>query len=352
MELSLASLQNRFLRRARPQAVLGMDLGMAGVKLVGLKRNHQVLAVSSHFFYPERVVESDPLCVARFREFLQSHNLSGMAVACNVDDPSLKVRRLDLPKMPDYDLKEAVKWEMRDTAEGAIDQYAVRYSSLDQYQVGETERLALMVYAVRKEVVGALTTLMKKLLLKPILIEPTPVALLASLDRLLSWEKGVVYVVLDLGEGRSDFFAVSEGKLFFSRPLLDVSGNSFTKMIAGEFSLDPAEAHSLKESLFHSEQRNAVIEDERLQTVLPAFYSRVAVETQRSLDAFSITYHREKVERIFLCGGGAALPGLEDYLGKNVGLKVVRFDPLEGLWGEGEDHHLYSVATGLALYGL
>ena len=60
--------------------------------------------------------------------------------------------------------------------------------------------------------------------------------------------------------------------------------------------------------------------------------------------------HRGKVDRVYLCGGLSALPGLREYLTKNVGIQMEVLNPFEGWSVAGDSSHLYSAAVGLALY--
>jgi len=350
--MNFTELKFRILNRFRKPPLLGLDLGESGAKLVRIEQGKDGIRLE-RFYYPHRVNETDPSSVSRFRNFIKSHQMSGMMAACSVGDASLKMRRLDVPKMPDYDLKEAVKWQLRDVAEESIDHYAIRYSILDEYQTGETQRLALMVYCVRRDAIRALMSLLKKVHLRAVLLEPSSVALLSCLDRMVQWEHGSLFGLVDLGESQSSFYAVGEGKLYFSRPLTDISGQKLSQSMMGELGFGEKDFRSLKEGLYTEDEAVLRALGEKLRVVkafLPLYYSKMAIEVQRSLDALSIMYHRSKVDHVILCGGLSGLPDLKEYLAKNVGIRTERLNPFEG-WTVEKDHsYLYSVATGLALY--
>lgn len=335
----------RTLSRLRSPLVLGMHLSDSGAHMVLIrhkKNEREILCLD----YPEKVLGQE----TAFRQFLQQKGFQGIPTACNLDHPSLKIQRIDLPKMPHFDLREAVKWEIRDQVEDPIENYSVRYSILDEYAVGAVKRLAILVFAVHKEAVRGLIDLLKKLSLKPELVEPTPVALLAAVDRLLQWEPGKIYGLIDLSFRETRFLAVGEGKLFFIRNIPEVSREAFLKMLSAEMALPEAALSPLVVDLFGKNQSLHEVSDERLKLVLPLYYSRISVETQRSVDSFSIQSGDKKIERLFLTGDCALLPGLADHLAKNVGIPVSLFDPLQGWAVQTASPHLYSVATGLALY--
>ncbi len=349
--MNLQNIYRNLVVRIRPHLQLGLDLGEAGIKLVLADRRLEGVPIVSYRFYRETVKEEEPVSVSRFRDFLKSHKLLGLPTACNLEDPSLRIRRIDLPKMPDFDLREAVRWQLRDILDDSVDLYAVRYSILEEYQTEESAKLALVAYAVHRSAVSNRITLLRKLGLKPVLIEPNAVSLLSALDRLLPWNPNgaghqTLYAALDLGANHSGFVAMGDHKLYFSRPLAEISEKSFLQTVVQELAISQEDAVALRESLL---QKGTP--DGPLQAVLPVYYGKIAIEVQRSLDTLSLLFHKvNRVERLILCGGGAVLPGLKEYLSKNVGIRTETLSPFQGWNLEGNDHHLYWVATGLALY--
>ncbi|HLD45639.1 MAG TPA: pilus assembly protein PilM, partial [bacterium] len=59
------------------------------------------------------------------------------------------------------------------------------------------------------------------------------------------------------------------------------------------------------------------------------FFSRLAIEIQRSLDGYMLALERRKVDRIFLCGGGSQHQGLTNYLTSTLAIPVSLFNPFE-----------------------
>lgn len=347
----LSLVQKRIRAYIDRKPVLGLDFGRTGVKALLLERIKDRKEPLVRFsFYPDPVDADDAVSIQTFRAFLKRERLDRLEVACNIDDPSLKIRSVDLPKMPASDIREALKWQLRDIIEDSVDHYAIRHTLLQEYKAPTGGRLVLIVYAIHREAVEKRTRLLSQLSLKPRLIEPTPVALLSCMDRILPWENEVVYGLLELGEGHSSFVAVADRKLLFSRPLLEVSGEELSRMILRELRLSESESRDLKKGLLKTSSLETV--DERLKSILPLFYSKIAIEVQRSLDGFSLLFQQGgKIGTIFLCGGGSILPSLSEFLTKNVGIRIDRVDPLQGWDIAAGDHHLYFVSAGLALCG-
>ncbi len=287
-----------FLNKFFRGPVLGLDIGQSGVKLVRLHSRPEKTEADCHY-YPERILAGTNQDVEAFRRFLQSQHLLGMSVAVNIEDASLKIRRVDVPKMPADDLREAVPWLLRDVVEGPISDYVVRHSLIEESVAGDVRRLSLVAYAIRKKTVHDRVGFLTRCGLKPVFVEPASVSLLALFDRLHGWKQGECCALIDLGESKSIFTVMSEGRLFFSRPLPGISLSLLRSQVEKELSLTPAEAELLL--------KNVEREGEKLDPILSSFYSRLAVETQRSVDGFSLVFKKERnesqgdiVSRIFL----------------------------------------------------
>lgn len=295
-----------FIEKLRRREVIGMDIGGNDVKLARFQRNKDRSVSSvSLWHYPHPLSDSDESCVAPFRDFLHAHRLLHTSVACNIEDPSLRIRRVDLPKMPASDMPEAVRWQMRDVVEGSIPENTICYSELEEYLHGDVKRLSVVAYAVKKNVVLKRMVFLKKLGLNPVALEPTSVSLLAAFHILQEWREGEYYGLIHLSGNRPFFVVVSNHKLFFSRPLADVSGGASTTL---------------------------------------------SIEAQRSVDAFSLLFRKEKIHHLYLCGDWTDLSGLEESLTKNLAIPTSLLDPSGRFSIREETPYLYNVALGLALY--
>src|SRR5262245_7459067 len=110
---------NDLMQRFRRRDLVGMDLGNASVKLLRLKRSKEGgVASVVHCDYPGLSLGADESKISSFQEFLRDHGFFGASVVCNINDASLKIRKVELPKMPDHDLQEAIRWQIRDALEG------------------------------------------------------------------------------------------------------------------------------------------------------------------------------------------------------------------------------------------
>lgn len=337
-----------FLDKLRRRDVVGLDLGHSQARFIQIREGGQIAIWN----YPISLLEESEREGANFREFLKVNHLMGASVVVNIDDPSLRIRKIDLPKMPESDLRQAVRWQLRDAVDGPLEDFSVSHSTIEEYRSGEVSRLSLIVYAIRKKAVQSLSSLLKDFGLSPVAVEPQAVSLAAALERVHGFQPGEYYGLIDLGETRSLFTAMGEGRLLFSRPLPGISGRELTAFLKKEMNLGDRGAEDLKRALVGVPGGRPISgsEREKAESLLPSFHTRVAIEGQRSADAFTLMFRREKINHLFLCGGGARLAGLEVHLAKNLAIPTSVLDPSAVFRLEPESAHLYNVALGLALF--
>ncbi|MDZ4225012.1 MAG: hypothetical protein U1D33_03805, partial [bacterium] len=89
---------------------IGVDLGAAAVKFARLVTT----APDRHklVFLDSLEIPKDPgQLPSLLREFIVRHKLDAIPAAVSFQDETLHIRKLELPKMPSEDLKEAVRWQ-------------------------------------------------------------------------------------------------------------------------------------------------------------------------------------------------------------------------------------------------
>ncbi|MBI2342008.1 MAG: pilus assembly protein PilM [Deltaproteobacteria bacterium] len=106
------------------------------------------------------------------------------------------------------------------------------------------------------------------------------------------------------------------------------------------------------ESLF--KQHAASKTDDAVQEQVAIFLSQLVVEIQRSIDAFCLMFHSERVDSSNLCGGGSLIKGICEFLTKNLGVETKKLNPFENIdvssvGGQVANPELYALAMGLAI---
>lgn len=296
---------------------VGLDMGTSSTKLVKLKK------ITGNAYALELcLLINTPLASAEYidltKEALLKSKMSGQKIAASLEDPSVRIRKLEMPGMPAADLKEAIKWKMRDHVDGTIEENNIMSSLIEETVVGGTKKQVLIGYAVKKQAVKDRIDLIQKLGVHAISLEPMAVTLAACLEKVYPSENQWVAAV-ELGHSKTIMVINGRGKFHFSRPLPGITLSDAAKDTA-------------------------------------AFNRKLAAEIQNTLDTFSVTFHIDKIDRLFLSGGGASINELPEYLSKNLAIETGLLNPFIGIEISDalkeridDKPYLYSLAVGLAL---
>jgi type IV pilus assembly protein PilM len=159
-----------------------------------------------------------------------------------------------------------------------------------------------------------------------------------------------VVALVNIGHETTNTNILQGGMNVYARDIF-VGGRQYASTIAQRFDLAPAEA----EAIVRGEQGS--VSWVEVEPVLDLVSQEIGQEIQRTLDYFGTTAEHERIQRIFLSGGCALIPGLQEFLAGQWGIEVIRANPFKRVEvSNGTDAGmveklapLASVATGLAM---
>ncbi len=294
------------------KTVLGIDVGSKTTKIallsfVGGKARLEKCAIAETGF-------ADEGFIGNLRSFLNEQKVKGLSAAASFDDSSMIIRKMELPKMPDADFQEALRWSLREHVEMDPSEYTVAFSLLKEDAGGEGTILQIVAYAVNRQAVLDFKNKLAQVGLSPHMIEPEPVSLAATLDRCEQPYEHYIAGV-DIGASHTLFYVVGNGVFVFSRPIKGIDLSVYEK--------EPNE-----------------------------FSQKLGIEVQKSIDTFQVNFEMQNISALYLSGGGALIEGLDNYLETNMGIKTKLLDPFKTISGSeafvGLRSELFAKAIGLA----
>ena len=154
-------------------------------------------------------------------------------------------------------------------------------------------------------------------------------------------------VVLSIGTDASDLI-VTNGFRVWQRSI-PIGGNHFTRQLTKDLKLTFAKAEHLKRNAMQADDPKLVF-----QAMRPVFNDMVT-EIQRSLNFFKTLNKKSELEAMLLLGNTAKLPGLQQFLNKNLGMDVDvldKFPKLEGTEVTGAQAFKENAAAFGVVYGI
>ncbi len=163
---------------------------------------------------------------------------------------------------------------------------------------------------------------------------------------------GLIVVLLNAGASAININILNGTQSLFTRDI-SIGGNAYTDAVQKELTLSFDNAEQAKKGI----PVDGTTFDE-VRPVLHAMTENVLLEIQKTFDFFKATAASDRIDRILLSGGAAAVDGFAQALEERFGAPVEAFDPFKTIafdakkLGMQDSAHLVStaaVAVGLAL---
>ncbi|HTN73859.1 MAG TPA: pilus assembly protein PilM [Pirellulaceae bacterium] len=357
---------------ANSGGVWGIDIGQCALKALRCTSGPGDTVIAEAFDYIEypkilNQPEADPKAMIQdaIAQFLSRNKVKGDKVAISVSGQSglarfFKPPPVDAKKMPDL-----VKFEARQQIPFALEDVIWDWQTLGGGT--EVDGFALDtevgLFAMKRDAVFRALEPFDQAEIEVDIVQLTPEAVynFVAHDIITDGPTNDAYdsenpppslAVLSMGTDTTDL-VVTNGFRLWQRSI-PIGGNHFTKQLSKELKLTFAKAEHLKRNARQAEDPKAIFQAMR------STFNDMVNEVQRSLAYFQGVDRKAKIKSLVLLGNAVKLPGLTQYLSKNLGIDVINFDTFTRLTGAGvvaspsfKDNMLsFSVCYGLCLQGL
>jgi type IV pilus assembly protein PilM len=340
-----------FKKRKRPQ-VVGLDIGSSAVKAVELRPvgNDFELVGFGLAQVPYGAIEGGDIrqpsgVQDAIRQALEQGRIQAAEAAIGMSGGAVIAKRVTLPKMSESELNESIRWEAEQHIPFEIEDVELDFQILRQ----EGPQLEVMLVAVKKGKVRSYAEVVQAAGLKPSVVDVDVFALETQYEYNFPGEAEVVALV-NIGNETTNTNILQGGVNVYARDIF-VGGRQYATTIAQRFDLTPAEADALVRG------KQGQVSWAEIEPVLDLVSQELGQEIQRTLDYFGTTAEHERIQRIFLSGGCALIPGLQEFLASQWGIEVVTANPFKRVkMGSGVNADMVqklaplgAVATGLAM---
>lgn len=342
---------------ARKRAV-GLDIGTRTVTIsqVEVKGGRSVVTNVGQFELPQNAVREgeiiDPAAVAEaVKQGFAEAGIKEKRVNLGVANQRVVVRQVNLPAMPDDELRQSLPFQVQEFIPIPVEQAELDFHVLDKVpDENGNETLRVLLVAAQKEMIATHVEVAQKAGLKPVGVDLNPFALLRTLFNESFGDVSEVFV--DIGAGVTSIVVHQGGVPLFVR-ILVLGGDDITHAVAD------AEGASFEDAELLKRELSADGQDPTSQAIAERVRQFVD-EVRSSLDYFRAQTGAGRIDRVVLAGGGAVLGGLAARLSDSLGLSVELARPFDQV-GESlglDDEHLQAygpvltTSIGLALGGL
>ncbi|MDP8261074.1 MAG: type IV pilus assembly protein PilM [Candidatus Kappaea frigidicola] len=322
--------------------IVGLDIGTSTIKVVQLLKTKEQFSLVKASIEELKFNAEEKDKLSALKQLFKRAKISEKEVNISIEGPSVIIRNIQLPKMSEADLKNAIKYE----AEKYIP-YNVNEVIVDCQIISEAENnMGVLLVAAKKDSINDKIQLVQKAGLCPWVVDIDSFALINAFN-LNNDESEKTIALLNIGSEATSVNIIRGDLLNFTRNI-PVGGKRVTEVLAENFKVDLTQAEELK--------KNPGDKKEAVDEICLNAMREMAIEIKSSFDYYESQYE-EGVTKIYISGGVAINENMANFLSENMDLEVKRWSILDRLILGNKSlgdkispiRDYFAVATGLAL---
>ncbi len=310
------------------EPLFGLDIGHTSIKVMQLEfesNKPRVAGYGMTKFDPVSVVNgviSNFDSVSKSIYDLFTEKLEGSVytrrVACSLPTSHTFSRIMKIPYMPDDQISEAIKLEAEQYIPMPVESLYIDY----EVSARDDQNIELLMVATPKTIIDSYVKLLESLNLEPVALEPS-VNATSRLFGFADASHNEPSILIDFGSIAVDV-AVFDKTLIVNSTLAGGS-EMMTKLISQSLKLSETEAYEMKSKYGIGVSENQQKISQAIEPVLDNLIKEIRKIT-RYYDE-RVGQSQRKIAHIITSGGGATMPGINQYLSKQLNLPAKTLDP-------------------------
>jgi type IV pilus assembly protein PilM len=341
----------------KKSATVGLDIGSNQIKVVEIQKGAKGPVLSNFgmaALLPEAIVEGEimdrSLVIDTIKNLFESRKISSNSVVSAVAGRGVIVKRITMDKMKEQEARERIKWEAEQHVPFEISDVVLDFQILNP-DLGNNQMEVALV-AAKNETVNSHLDLLSGAGLNPVVLDYGAFAVQNAYELNYPLAPQEVIALVHIGADNTNINFVKGNVPFFTRDL-PMAGNTCLQLIQKNLGISYDQANELIKGEAVSD-----VSPESGAEVFQSFASDFGSSIERTLSFLAMSGGGEKMSRIYLSGGGALIPSLQDHLKERFGIPVdvlnplqkISFDPnLFGTAGSEKVSPILTLAIGLGL---
>jgi type IV pilus assembly protein PilM len=309
--------------------LVGLDVGTHSIKVVELEDSAKGLIlkkVAKQILPPDLFKDGepeDPVHLSMIiKDVFSKNRINNKNVAISIGGYSAIVKTINLPIREDVSIQKQVFDEAEHYIPFDISEVNIDYQVMGAHEQNPNQQSVLLV-AAKKEMIQKYVSITENAGLNPIVMDVDSFAVQNIFERN---EPDIEEAVLvNVGANKISLNVISKGRSIFIREVA-IGSRQITKEIKV---LDPEisdeDAEKLKQGVIKSEK----IDDSSMDQIIASVSSDWCTEIARALDFFYSNYFGERVQKVFISGGGSHIERFKEDLSSHIDAQVLQLMPFQ-----------------------
>jgi type IV pilus assembly protein PilM len=312
------------------QRIVGLEIGTSAIRAAELtvdEGSRPILEAFGQVGIPPGVVvdgeiRNRQIVVEAIHRLRSEGGFSERRVVIGIAGLRVITRELDMPMLPEEELREAVKFQADQVVPFPLERTSISSKVIAQYTDAEgAATVRVLVAAAHRDLIDEVVTTAEEAGLEPVAIDLNTAALVRALA---DTEFPQPEVLVSVGAGLTLVVVHQAGVLQFVRTI-DLGGNSVTAAIAGALDLPVMDAEGIKRRLGQGQGAP----DPRATSATRDAVSELVTEIHNSIRFFTSLPGRSPVARVLVTGGGSQTLGFLEALQSGLDVPVLPASPVE-----------------------
>lgn len=311
----------------RKKTTVGLDIGSGLIKVAVIdhgKSQPELVRVAITPLLADAIVEGeimDPGIVAdAITACLQEAGVTSKDVVTAVGGRDVIIKKIQIERVKEAQARELMRWEAEQHVPFDMESVELDFQILDPD--GTDPEMSVLLVAAKRELVEAKVRVLADAGLNAVAVDVDAFALHNAFELNHPDAMGGVVALVNIGHEVTNVNIVEDGVPILTR---DISSGTRRMLedLQRDRGLGSDEASALLQGFDRSEHLDAVLESRG---------EEIAVGVERALAFLSSSSRNSaQVRTVYVCGGGARVPGLLDVIGNRLRLPVEAANPLANL---------------------
>lgn len=315
--------------------IFGLDIGKSGIKIALISKNSEKRIVLNNLAFHDFPLHNlehidNPTVIQTMRNAVSKLGLETdkIKAVVNVYGTEPIIKFITLPYMSEEELNKTIRLQAQRFITHDLDKMYIDYAVMNVVEEKGAKKIILVLAGVMKEAILNQLEILKEVNIEPVSIE---VDFLAQFH--LARYRGIflpneVVCIIDIGLNSAIIQVIDNGVPCFVRECINIGSFEINKAIKEALKVSMEEIEKIKREI---SLKSLDTENKEVNSIIKKVIGDTVTEIRRSLDYYYDIAPQKTVERILLTGGGALLNGLDEYIKRQLGIKVDKFDPLKDI---------------------
>lgn len=349
------------------EEAFGLDINDSSLKIVKLQKKGKSFVLTS--FNEVKIapnvikdgeIKDEPALVKTIKsacENTKGKKLDTKHVIASLPEEKSFLQVIQMPKMSKEELELAVPLEAENYIPMPINEAYLDFQVISPIK-DYLNNLEVLIVATPKKIVDSYVSCFKKVGLVPIALESESQAIARALVKKEATSSFLI--LIDFGENNTNFIVFSGNSLRFTSSI-PISSQLLTEAISESLKVDFDEAEKMKIEYGLTDGKPKGAPAEKVSRIITPILEDLVEQIKKYLNFYRDHSSYEyllpdgKTGKILLCGGGAELKGMTDFMSKSLGIPVELGDPLVNFLSKKPNNIIkknlisFTTAIGLAL---